>query len=299
MMASSCNLNCCLTPGLSVLLLALVWTGAMAFVTESTAPIQLTGEIGGNVTFHCNFDKQKNVEFMYFQKGDTFVNGFHNSKPLPETWKNTKINKGSSEITVDMKELNITHEGQYMCHIKYTGEKPGKTPIELRITAKYSKPTITISCNGGSCLVTCASHGGFPETEMMWTVPVKGNTSSHIWKVVNSSKVRNQDKMFNSSSTAYFNCTNREQENLSCAVGEVSSDMFSVCTSESPSTSPVIAAAICSILVVAIMVALTVFCKCKKRKRGPAAEDVAREWRVNGNEEEEIGLYENKEEEAS
>lgn len=106
-------------------------------------------------------------------------------------------------------------------------------PLPLFLPANYTKPTVTMNCDenlGFGCLLTCASHGGYPGTKMMWNVPVSRNSSSQMWKVVNSSEVPNPSTMlFNSSSTAYFNCSNEELKYLSCSVGDVTSDMFSVC----------------------------------------------------------------------
>lgn len=96
----------------------------------------------------------------------------------------------------------------------------------VSVLANYTKPEVTMSCSDGfRCLVTCVSHGGYPGTSMMWNVP-----GSELWKVVNSSEAHDPDtKMVNSSSTAYFNCSSGELRFLSCCVGDVTSDMFSVC----------------------------------------------------------------------
>lgn len=69
------------------------------------------------------------------------------------------------------------------------------------------------------------SYNGFPGTEMMWDVP-----GSQMWKVVNKSeRTDNSTMMVNSSSTAHFNCSTGELRYLSCYVGDVTSDLFSVC----------------------------------------------------------------------
>ncbi|KAK2847118.1 hypothetical protein Q5P01_010117 [Channa striata] len=103
--------------------------------------------------------------------------------------------------------------------------------IHLQVTAEYSKPTVTSSCpDDFSCTVTCASHGGYPSTRIMWDVPKNRNTSRQMWKVVNNSEERIPGTvMFTSSSTAYFNCSKGEMKFLSCFVGDIHSDRFSVC----------------------------------------------------------------------
>ncbi|XP_039985845.1 T-lymphocyte activation antigen CD86-like isoform X2 [Xiphias gladius] len=302
-MASICNLQYFLLPRnqrLYFWLVPLVWTVTWTFsVTESTSPIHLRGEVGGNVTFHCPRIPRKTVIFFYFQIGDKFVNGYYASKNVTEIWENTRVDH--TEMTVHMYRLNISHSGEYKCIIRYSdNEEITQQAMHLSVTANYTKPTVTMNCDenlGFGCLLTCASHGGYPGTKMMWNVPVSRNSSSQMWKVVNSSEVPNPSTMlFNSSSTAYFNCSNEELKYLSCSVGDVTSDMFSVCTPMVPPVtySPVMIVATCAVVVVILMVVALLSCKCKKRQTGAAAGDVTQEWRVNGCEEELIVLNETK-----
>lgn len=79
--------------------------------------------------------------------------------------------------------------------------------------------------NGLGCVVTCVSYNGFPGTEMIWNVQ-----GSQMWEVVNrTQKTDNHTKMVNSSSTAHFNCSTGELRFIGCSVGEVTSELFSVC----------------------------------------------------------------------
>lgn len=102
------------------------------------------------------------------------------------------------------------------------------------LLANYSKPTVTVShektpgCRG--YLVRCDSYGGYPSSKVTWKTPETWNTS-HMWKLLNNSEHQDQvTQLFNVSSTACFNCSNVMQEEfLSCSVGDVMSDMVSVC----------------------------------------------------------------------
>ena len=96
--------------------------------------------------------------------------------------------------------------------------------------ASYSKPNVTQSCKGVRCWVTCASYGGYPGTEVAWKIHGSANTNSQLLKVENNTQVPSPSTMLvNSTSTVFFNCSNREMGNLSCSVGNVTSNWFSVC----------------------------------------------------------------------
>ncbi|XP_040903012.1 junctional adhesion molecule A [Toxotes jaculatrix] len=283
------------TPRLSIWLLALVWivTSGLS-VTERNPPIHLRGEVGGNVTFHCPVANNEKITLFYFQNHTTFINGYHISKTITRSkWENTRLDR--SETSVHMYGLNVSHSGEYQCIIQYSGKTNiEETSIYLSVTANYSKPTITKSHDRGSCYVTCTSHGGYPSTKVTWNVSVPGNVSSQVWKIVNSSNVPSPSTMlFNSSSTAYFNCSNGELTHLSCSVGDVTSDMFSVCSSSKPDGPGwVIVVAASSAVAVFILVALLLFLKHRKKQKGVAPGEPRAERNVNG--EELIILYENK-----
>ncbi|XP_042343003.1 uncharacterized protein LOC121943533 isoform X2 [Plectropomus leopardus] len=262
------NLQYFLNQGPFFPLLAVILTMMWHFpITESAASSQLRGEVGGNVTFHCPVDKQRKLVFLYFQRGDVFVNGYHASKEISETWENTRMDH---DYTMHMYHLNISYSGDYQCHILY---KDGQmlrnhTLFYLSVTANYSEPAHTVNCADEnrhiSCWVICASHGGYPGTKVTWDIP----------ESVMSSEVNNTQMpdpitmMVNSSSTIYVNCTNGEQTSLSCSVGGVTSKTFNVCTPQDPTEtfSPsVITAAVCAVVFVIIIVVL--WLKCKKGQR--------------------------------
>ncbi|XP_031153082.1 uncharacterized protein LOC116048248 isoform X2 [Sander lucioperca] len=285
-MASHCNPRYFLNPRLSFQLLALVGTLTWhILVTECAALNQLRGEVGGNVTFHCSVANQE-LKFLYLQKGEIFVNGYYESKDTSQlAWKNTIMDH--DKTTMHMYNLNVSHRGEYQCLFQYSGSSATqKQVIHLSVTANYSKPALTVRYsdeNHHSCLVTCASHCGYPGNKVTWNVP-----ESQMWNVLNSSEMSDpKTMMVNSSSTAYFNCSNGATS-ISCSVGNVSSDKFSVCASIEPPPvppSPVIEAicAVVGITIISIVSVLLLWWRCKKGQRGAAAVHFRR---VNGCEEE-------------
>lgn len=95
--------------------------------------IELTGKVGGEVTFHCPVDKQKTLTILYFQKGDDFVNGYYASKDASKTaWRNTRLDLNKS--TVHMSNLKPSHGGDYKCIIMYSGKIQMEPDVELRLT---------------------------------------------------------------------------------------------------------------------------------------------------------------------
>ncbi|XP_068565638.1 butyrophilin subfamily 1 member A1 isoform X1 [Cebidichthys violaceus] len=264
-MASRCNPHFLIGRlSLQLLVLTMTWPSA---VTESAALIQLRGEVGGKVTFHCPVDKKQTLEFLYFQKGETFVNGYHASGNVStQTWENTRVDL---DKTLLMYNLKVSHSGDYQCIIQYSGKWRVEPEIHLHlnVTANYSKPTLKVHCSDEnhhfSCLVNCTSHGGYPATEVTWNIPGS-------MKVVNNSKMTDPDTTtFHISSIAFVNCSDGKLS-LSCSVGDVSSEMRPVCTPKDPLVTRgpnVIAAAICAVVVVSIMAAVLGIWHCKKGQR--------------------------------
>ncbi|XP_034723769.1 CD276 antigen-like [Etheostoma cragini] len=273
-MASHCNTQYFLNPRLSFRLLALVGTLTWHFlVTEGAGPIELRGEVGGSVTFSCPVAKQK-LKFVYFQRGEIFVNGYYESKNTTQlAWKNTRVD--DDKTTMHMYHLNISHHGEYQCHFQYSDNSGAqKQVIHLSLTANYSKPALSVHCSDDnhrySCLVTCASHYGYPSKKVKWNEP-----AIQMWKVLNSSEISDpKTMMVNSSSTAYFNCSNGKTS-VRCSVGDVSSDMVSICSPRDPP--PVfhnlVIIAILATMGISIILILLLYWRCKKGQRGAAAVD--------------------------
>ncbi len=84
------------------------------------------------MTFQCPYDKQREIIFFYFQRGDKYVNGYYKSKIVENpTWENTRLD--SAKTAVHMYRLNVSHIGDYQCHIRYD-DGPSETVIHLSLT---------------------------------------------------------------------------------------------------------------------------------------------------------------------
>ncbi|XP_071392561.1 CD276 antigen isoform X2 [Centroberyx affinis] len=265
MMVSRSKLLCFLCPSQVLAWLVLTLTLYLSLsIAGAAAQIQVTGEVGGNVTFLCPSDKQRTLAFLYFQKGSTFMNGYH-AKGIREFSNRTLVNPG--ERSMALKQLKVSDNGAYTCHLKYDGSNDvSETVIHLSVKATYSTPALSVFCrDGSSCLATCASHGGYPSMNVTWNV----NATSQWWGVVNSSKETDSDsQLFNSSSTAYFNCSHGPLQSLSCSVGGVTSEEHTVCELWFPPEPPVsYVTAICAgVVVSAILAILLLYWKYRKGK---------------------------------
>ncbi|XP_072247739.1 T-lymphocyte activation antigen CD86 [Leuresthes tenuis] len=257
-------------------LLALVST-QFSTVIGSSSQRQYTGEIGGTVTFQCprKDDQNRSIRLLYFQKGDKFVNGFYATKPVDGTWENTIFDRQSS--TLQILKLNTSHIGNYQCHIMYSDDGSEiKHEIYLTVTAPYSKPAVTKSCkeeNGVlGCHVTCSSHDGYPRQEIQWKTDQIANVKHQTINPIT--------ELFNISSTVYFNCSSGEQQ-LSCFVGNTTSDTFSVCKYvvqvDFSNTYVIIAV----VLVVIVVVSVVLFLKLKKENEGKDKVDSYQSITIN------------------
>ncbi|XP_031716360.1 uncharacterized protein LOC116390631 isoform X2 [Anarrhichthys ocellatus] len=266
-MASLCNRHFQI-PRLTLQLLVLTMTCHSA-VIDSAASIQLRGEVGGTVTFHCPIDQKRTLKLWYIQKGETFVNGYYESENVSElSWENTRVDL--DKMTILMYNLNVSHSGDYQCIIRYSEMKPeAHIHLHLKVTANYIKPTLKVHCSDEnhhfSCLVNCTSHGGYPGTEVTWNI-------SGSLKIVNNSKMIDpHTTTFNISSVAFVNCSDGNLTSLSCSVGDIISDLFPVCTPkdrDTPYPCVITTVAICAVVVVSIMAALLGWWwHCKKGKR--------------------------------
>lgn len=301
-MAGKWNVRCHLSPKFSLRLLTLVLSVMRLLLGTdgaAAADFLLIGEVGGNVTFSCNYIRERTIERLYFQKGGIYATGYHKSRKIAlPSWENTRVD--DNETAIHMYRLKISDSGDYQCHIGYNNSsKETNTNIRLIVIGSYSKPSLVMSCNdenhSASCLVTCSSHGGYPRTEIRWTISGTRNTSSPQWRVVNNSDMENpRTKLFNSSSTAHFNCSSGELE-ISCSVGDTTSATTPICGASpkdppAPFSPVVIPLAVTVLVIMAVIMA--VWC-CKRRqsraRAAPAAEERA------ANKEERLILNEGKE----
>ncbi|KAK0150434.1 hypothetical protein N1851_008465 [Merluccius polli] len=198
----------------------------------------VTGVVKGSVVFICDSDKQRELEYLYFQGGNDFkifLNGWHSSKSFPPTQPNT-TSVNHTERTISMWDLKVSDKGEYKCIISYKDSSDGTTEdtiIHLKMTANHSAPTITHrNCEKvgeGYCTLTCTAIGVFPVSKIAWDVPL---VLEQRWTEVNHSDTVVQDintLLYNISSTANFSCPGELQQNTSCSVGGVSSVKTPVC----------------------------------------------------------------------
>ncbi|XP_013869520.1 uncharacterized protein LOC106521483 [Austrofundulus limnaeus] len=243
----------------SRLLCLLVLILKITAAAENHFHLKYEGMVGGNVTFYCPVDDTQELQFLYFQKGDIFVNGYYIGKSVEDTWPNTRLDL--NQTTIHMYGLNLSHAGEYTCYIMYINGDPHTIKLHLLVTASFSKPLITQRCEDNGCNVTCASHNGFPKQLITWQMEPDSN---EMWKT--EVLTDPTTKTLNVSSTGSINCSTGEV-NVSCSVGSIISDVISVCA---PTTSPsnnhqgIIAVTIPVILMGIVMIG-TVICKCKKR----------------------------------
>ncbi|XP_062242692.1 uncharacterized protein LOC133952315 isoform X2 [Platichthys flesus] len=245
--------------GPSLLRLALAWTVTFS-LTESSELIRLSGEVGGNVTFRCPFNNQRTIQFFYLQRDNVFVNGYHAFKTIfSGKWPNTRLDDKSTHV--DMYGLNISHTGRYKCFILYTdNENIEESEIQLNVTASYSKPNVTQSCDDARCLVTCAFYGGYPGNMVEWKLHGSRNIDNQLWNVENNTQVHSPSTMLvNSSSIVYFSCSHGAIRNLSCSVGNVTSEWFPVCDRKpevkpNPHSLIIIAPVVCGLILLGAVV---------------------------------------------
>ncbi|XP_053279003.1 uncharacterized protein LOC128440340 [Pleuronectes platessa] len=270
-MASSSTRRSLSNRGPSLLLLALAWTVTFS-LTESSEP-SLSGEVGGNVTFRCPVNDQRTIKMFYFQRDEVFVNGFYAVREITAPkWPNTRLDRKSTHV--DMYNLNISHTGTYKCIIEYNNDQDVRISfIQLNVTASYSKPNVTQSCDDARCLVTCAFYGGYPGKMVDWKLHGSRNTDNQLWNVENNTQVHSPSTMLvNSSSIVYFSCSHGEVRNLSCSVGNVTSDWFPVCERKLEvkpnSHSPIkIATAVCAVLILLLLLGAVVWFFYRRKKR--------------------------------
>ncbi|CAN9511566.1 unnamed protein product [Ophioblennius macclurei] len=221
---------------------------------------------------------------MYVQRGNDFVNGFHQKKELPKGWPNTWVENNR----VHMYNLNVSHEGDYKCHF------PSGTILlySLRITAPYSKPSLTRNCDadGAQCRVACRSDGGYPRKCAEWKVG-EGKSNSSLWLsgVRNDSEVPNPDTLlFDVYADEVINCAAGETT-ISCSVGDSASEAISVCVAPAGSYPWWIYAVLVG--VVLPVLGLVCFCCRRCRKKGQSRTSAGNSLqRVPTNENERISL---------
>lgn len=105
---------------------------------ESADSTVFHGEIDGNVTIRCPVNKQNEVIFLYLQRDEIFVNGFHSVRNMSEhpAWKNTRVDR--KETTVSIYGLNVSHNGSYACCIGYIDKQIETKTVDLIVTGMFN-----------------------------------------------------------------------------------------------------------------------------------------------------------------
>ncbi|KAM4627777.1 T-lymphocyte activation antigen CD80-like isoform 2-T2 [Polymixia lowei] len=250
---------------------ALLWTLVLAwlFYPSVTGQINIKGEVGGNVTFLCDSNKQMPLHILYIQKGSEFLNGYHDSKELPS---NERTVMDPTNRTMNMWDLKVSDSGTYTCHIKYKGQEKREaddTIINLNVTASYCTPTLIEYCDStenSTCWVTCSSHGGYPASKVIWNLRATMNVTSDHQLFVKSSVNSDPDSMLvNSSSTIYLNCTHGPVS-ISCTVGDASSKELKICKRIKPGV-PAVQWTIIIAIGVAFSMLLAAILVCRRYRR--------------------------------
>ncbi|XP_035984984.1 butyrophilin subfamily 1 member A1 [Fundulus heteroclitus] len=284
---------------LCLLLLVLKITGLSSVDTGRSDPIQYKGMVGGNVSFYCPVDKTKKLTLLYFQKPSkptVFLNGYYSTKPIKTTQNNTKLDL--NKTIMYMFDLKLSDSGDYECYYMYANTnmvKPARVEMHLTVTALFSKPVITKTCDERNgypldCHVKCESHNGLPKKQIKWNVP--GNSSRDLLKEARTDEVPSNAGLVNISSTAYFNCS-VDNLTVSCSVDGFTSDNISVCPSKPPPDKPgpsivhVAAGVVCTLVVV---LSLVLYITLRKRETRPAVQPEA----GNGHPDEVIAMNDSK-----
>ncbi|XP_061072759.1 butyrophilin subfamily 1 member A1 isoform X2 [Conger conger] len=161
-----------------------------------------------------------------------FVNGYHHRNDVKQN--KMFINRtvlGPSMAWVDLLDVRVNDEGVYHC-VLVDGTTITKTlTLYLKVRANYSAPVVTVthsnkSVCGGSCLVTCSSSGGYPNTNVTWTFQPQtaGTQGMELSRI---SEQNNVTGLYTVSSSIFINCS--QLLNITCTVGGVVSQQEEIC----------------------------------------------------------------------
>ncbi|XP_030632524.1 uncharacterized protein LOC115813965 [Chanos chanos] len=171
------------------------------------------------------------------------VNGFHAWRPVEvkeEYRHRTSLNK--SHAFIELRDLRVKDSGQYCCEI-LSGTKLKYTRFQLRVTANYSHPTISVECGLGSnhgniihgnsydsCVVTCSASHGFPLADVMWTVSAQLNHT--LTENITHIHQDNTTDLWSVFQSVFLNCS--QPVNVSCSVGGSASQLLTLCPRTGP-----------------------------------------------------------------
>lgn len=257
--------------------LALVMTLVLGTATtdDSAPPVNITAVLGHTATFTCPTTKIGIVPRLYIQRvvtksRDVFINGFDDMRELdvsPEYLRRTKVNR--TNLSMEMTNVSVSDEGLYKCVVFYgfSGLK-NISQIYLKVTAKYSVPTIEKECSerkngdgtaGKSCQLMCSSTGGYPQSAVKWA----GLNLSRMSVVHNESSDDPSSKTWTINQTITYNCDH--STNVSCAVDGADSHTITICETESFPVKVIAAIVFVLVFVLLLLLVLMVMKHCCRR----------------------------------
>ncbi|KAK7171392.1 hypothetical protein R3I93_003865 [Phoxinus phoxinus] len=255
--------------------LALVMALVLGTATtdDSGPPVNITAVVGHTATFKCPNQKSWIVTRLYIQKHDEFINGFDKLKDLPSKYLNrTTVNR--TNLSMEMTNVTVLDEGLYKCIVFYKEDNPTTAPkkdisyIYLKVTGKYSVPTIEKECSerkngdgtaGKSCRLSCSSTGGYPQSAVKWA-----ELNLSLMSVVhNESSEDPSSKTWTVNQTIAYDCVHAT--NVSCAVDGAVSPIITICETESFSFEVIAAIVLVLVFVLLLLLVCMVIC-CRRRR---------------------------------
>ncbi|XP_056098941.1 butyrophilin subfamily 1 member A1 isoform X2 [Rhinichthys klamathensis goyatoka] len=266
------------------LALVMILVLVTATTDVSGPPVNITAVLGHTATFKCPWDSSFSATRLYIQRvvnggsSEIFINGFDSNKKSemqlyssPKYLNRTKVNR--TDLSMEMTDVSVSDEGLYKCYIFYgkvenpTVSKP-IPEIYLKVTAKYSVPTIEKECTerksgdaGKSCQLSCSSTGGYPQSAVKWAEL----NLSLISVIHNESSEDLSSKTWTVNQTITYNCDH--PTNVSCAVDDAVSPTITICETESFSVKVIAAIVFVLVFVPLLLLVLLVMKHCYQRCR--------------------------------
>ncbi|XP_034752901.1 CD276 antigen [Etheostoma cragini] len=210
---------------------------------------------------------------------------FHRGKIVPKqgySFAEPSWNVRNMNVSLLIADTSVKHEGVYKCMVM-TDSGDGSSSTNLKVTAKYNKPTIhsdpqKILPNTDFTL-TCESDGGYPKGQLRWFD--EHNTE---W-TKSSQKEENQKEsgLFNLSSklhlrkgsvfTKYtckvFNASNGKEDEATFEVHSAPGSLgnFTATKSDLPATKIVAPVVVIGSLIVGLLLALLIYRKRSQKAR--------------------------------
>ncbi|CAM4549133.1 unnamed protein product [Leuciscus chuanchicus] len=271
----------CLYIHIYSLALVMILVLGTATTDVSGPPVNITAVLGHTATFKCPNQESGIVTRLYIQRHDKFINGFDLNRKLdhlipPEYQNRTKVNQ--TALSMEMTDVTFPDEGLYKCIIYYGNPIPSKPfpEIYLKVTAKYSVPTIEKQCSerkngdgaaGKSCQLSCSSTGGYPQSAVKWA-----ELNPSLMSVVhNESSEDPISKTWTINQTITYNCDH--PINVSCAVDDAVSPTITICEAESFSVRVIIAIVLVLVFVMLLLLVLVVLCCRRHQPEDPRDSD--------------------------